>query len=75
MRITLKQNILFMVAVITFSSILGCILLIQNARLIGKNLRVETEQHICAMLGQQCGGQVYASVGVKSTFDLSFPVY
>jgi len=51
-RITLKQNILFMVAIITFSSILGCILLIQNARMIGKNLRIETEQHICAMLGQ-----------------------
>jgi len=41
-----------MVAIITFSSILGCILLIQNARMIGKNLRVETEQHIRAMLGQ-----------------------
>ena len=52
MRITLKQNILFMVAVITFSSLLGCILLIQNARVIGKNLRVETENHIRAMVGQ-----------------------
>ena len=52
MRITLKQNLLFMVAIITLSSILGCILLIQNARVIGKNLRVETEQHIRAMLGQ-----------------------
>ena len=52
MRITLKQNILFMVAIITFSSILGCILLIQNARMIGKNLRVETENHIRAMLGR-----------------------
>ena len=52
MRITLKQNILFMVAVITLSSLLGCILLIQNARVIGKNLRVETENHIRAMVGQ-----------------------
>ena len=52
MRITLKQNILFMVAIITFSSLLGCILLIQNARLIGKNLRLETEEHIRAMVGQ-----------------------
>ena len=55
MRITLKQNILFMVAVITFSSLLGCILLIQNARVIGKNLRVETENHIRAMVGQNAG--------------------
>ncbi len=52
MRITLKQNILFMVAVITLSSLLGCILLIQNARVIGKNLRAETENHIRAMVGQ-----------------------
>ena len=51
MRITLKQNILFMVAIITFSSLLGCLLLIQNARLAGKNLRVETEEHIRAMVG------------------------
>ena len=55
MRITLKQNILFMVAVITLSSLLGCILLIQNARVIGKNLRVETENHIRAMVGQNAG--------------------
>jgi len=41
-----------MVAIITFSSILGCILLIQNARTIGKNLRVETEERILAMVGQ-----------------------
>jgi len=51
-RISLKQNILFMVAIITFSSILGCILLIQNARMIGKNLQVETEERIRAMVGQ-----------------------
>ena len=51
MRITLKQNILFMVAIITFSSLLGCILLIQNAQVIGKNLRLETEEHIRAMIG------------------------
>ena len=52
MRISLKQNILFMVAVITFSSILGCILLIQNARMIGENLQAETEERIRAMVGQ-----------------------
>jgi methyl-accepting chemotaxis protein len=51
-RISLKQNILFMVAIITFSSILGCILLIQNARMIGRNLQVETEERIRAMVGQ-----------------------
>jgi methyl-accepting chemotaxis protein len=51
-RISLKQNILFMVAIITFSSILGCILLIQNARMIGKNLQIETEERIRAMVGQ-----------------------
>jgi len=51
-RISLKQNILFMVAVITFSSILGCILLIQNARMIGENLQAETEERIRAMVGQ-----------------------
>ena len=51
MRITLKQNILFMVAIITFSSLLGYILLIQNAQVIGKNLRLETEERIRAMIG------------------------
>ncbi len=50
-RITLKQNILFMVGIITFSSLLGCVLLIRNAQVIGKNLRVETEEHIRAMVG------------------------
>ncbi len=52
MRVSLKQNILFMVAIITVSSILGCILLIQNARMIGKNLQVETEERIRAVVGQ-----------------------
>ncbi len=41
-----------MVGVIAFSSLLGCILLIQNARVIGKNLAIETENHIRAMVGQ-----------------------
>ena len=41
-----------MVAIITFSSILGCILLIHNARMIGKNLQLETEEHLRAMVGQ-----------------------
>ena len=45
-----------MVAVITLSSLLGCILLIQNARLIGKNLQVETEHHIRTMVGQNAEG-------------------
>ncbi len=52
MRITLKQNILFMVAIITFSSILGCILLIQNAQRIGERLQIETEERIRAVVGK-----------------------
>ncbi len=72
MRITLKQNILFMVAIITFSSLLGCILLIQNARVIGKNLRVETEEHIRAMVGLNAE-QIEAAMRVmeKNAVDLA----
>ncbi|MBT3255994.1 MAG: hypothetical protein HN366_05990 [Deltaproteobacteria bacterium] len=43
MRITLKQNILFMAAVITFSSLPGCMLLIWNGQVIGKELSLEGE--------------------------------
>ena len=72
MRITLKQNILFMVAVITLSSILGCILLIQNARMIGKNLSVETVDHIRAMVGQNAE-QIEAGMRImeKNAADLA----
>ena len=51
LRVTLKQNILFIVAIITFSSLLVCILLIWNVQMIGKDLRLETEEHIRAMAG------------------------
>ncbi|MCG6881149.1 MAG: methyl-accepting chemotaxis protein [Deltaproteobacteria bacterium] len=66
MRITLKQNILFMVAIITVSSILGCILLIQNARMIGKNLQVETEARLRAMVGQNAE-QIETALRVMET--------
>jgi methyl-accepting chemotaxis protein len=69
---SLKQNILFMVAVITVSSILGCILLIQNARMIGKNLQAETEQRIRAMVGQNAE-QIESAMMVmeKNAVDLA----
>jgi methyl-accepting chemotaxis protein len=71
-RITLKQNILFMVAIIAFSSILGCMLLIHNARMMGKNLSVQTEKHIRATVGESAE-QIEAAMRVmeKNATDLA----
>ena len=52
MRFTLRLKILSMVGIITLSSLLGCIVLTYNARLIGNRLRVETENHIKALVGK-----------------------
>ncbi len=66
MRITLKQNILFMVAIIAFSSILGCMLLIQNARTIGKNLKVETKTRIRAVVAKNAE-QIESAMRIMET--------
>jgi len=52
MRFTLRLKILLMVGIITLSSLLGCIVLTYNARVIGNSLRVETENHIKALVGK-----------------------
>ncbi|MBW2110661.1 MAG: methyl-accepting chemotaxis protein [Deltaproteobacteria bacterium] len=52
MHFTLKTKILFLVGVITLASLLGSILLINNHRVIGESLRVETERHIKALIGR-----------------------
>ena len=52
MRFTLRLKILSMVGIITLSSLLGCIVLTYNARVIGNSLRVETENHIKALVGK-----------------------
>jgi len=52
MRFTLRLKILLMVGIITLSSLLGYIVLTYNARVIGNSLRVETENHIKALVGK-----------------------
>jgi len=52
MNVTLKQNMLLMVGIITLCSLLGCIVLIYNARVIGNNLQIETIDHIEALVGK-----------------------
>lgn len=52
MRFTLRLKILLMVGIITFGSLLGCIVLIYNARDIGNSLRLETVAHIKALVGK-----------------------
>ena len=52
MNMTLRLNILLMVGIITLSSLLGCVVLIYNAREMGKSLRLETEKHIQALIGK-----------------------
>ncbi|MDQ1336472.1 MAG: hypothetical protein QG552_3422 [Thermodesulfobacteriota bacterium] len=52
MRFTLRLKILLMVGIITLASLLGCIVLTYNARVIGNSLRVETEGHIKALVGK-----------------------
>ena len=52
MRGTIKLNILFLVGIITLCSLLGCIVLIYNARDIGRNLRSETENYVKALIGK-----------------------
>ncbi len=52
MHFTLRLKILLMVGIITLSSLLGCIVLIYNARVIGNSLRIETENHIKALVGK-----------------------
>ena len=52
MNVTLKQNMLLMVGIITLSSLLGCIVLIYNARVIGNNLQIETIDHIKTLVGK-----------------------
>lgn len=43
---------LLMVGIITLSSLLGCIVLIYNARVIGNNLQIETIDHIKTLVGK-----------------------
>jgi methyl-accepting chemotaxis protein len=50
MRFTLRLKILSMVGIITLSSLLGYIVLTYNARVIGNSLRIETEDHIKALV-------------------------
>ena len=50
MRFTLRLKILLMVGIITLSSLLGYIVLTYNARVIGNSLRIETENHIKALV-------------------------
>lgn len=52
MNVTIKQNMLFMVGIITLCSLLGCIVLIYNAKVIGNNLQIETVDHIKALIGK-----------------------
>ncbi|MBW1783329.1 MAG: methyl-accepting chemotaxis protein [Deltaproteobacteria bacterium] len=52
MHFTLRLKILLMVGIITLSSLLGCIVLIYNARDVGNSLRIETENHIKAIVGK-----------------------
>ncbi len=56
MSATLRQKMLFMVGIITLCSLLGCIVLIYNATVVGKNLRSETEGHIKALIGKNAQG-------------------
>ena len=41
MRFTLRLKMLLMVGIITLSSLLGCIVLTYNARVIGANIHYE----------------------------------
>ncbi len=50
MIFTLRLKILLMVGIITLASLLGCIVLVYNARVIGDSLRIETENHIKALV-------------------------
>jgi methyl-accepting chemotaxis protein len=52
MRFTLRLKILLMVGIITLSSLLGCFVLTYNARVIGNSLRIETEDHIKALVAK-----------------------
>ncbi|MDZ7698965.1 MAG: cache domain-containing protein [Deltaproteobacteria bacterium] len=52
MNITLKQNMLFMVGIMTLCSLLGYVVLIHNAHRIGINLKRETQQHIQSLVGK-----------------------
>ena len=49
---SLRLNILIMVGIITLASLLGGVVLIYNARDMGKNLRLETKKHIQALIGK-----------------------
>lgn len=61
-----------MVAIIAFSSLMGCLLLIQNARTIGKNLQLETETRIRAMVGQNAERiQTAMRIMEKNALDLA----
>lgn len=52
MNVTLKQNMLLMVGVITLCSLLGYVVLIYSAHLIGNDLRIETQNHIKSLIGK-----------------------
>jgi len=52
MNVTIKQRILMMVSIIALCSLLGCIVLMYNAANIGEKLKLETENHIKAMIGR-----------------------
>lgn len=52
MNVTLKQNMLLMVGVITLCSLLGYVVLIYSAHLIGNDLRIETQNHIKSLISK-----------------------
>jgi len=69
MRFTLRLKILLMVGIITLSSLLGYIVLTYNARVIGNSLRVETENHIKALVGKNAEKIESAMLLMERTAD------
>ena len=69
MRFTLRLKILLMVGIITLSSLLGYIVLTYNARVIGNSLRVETEDHIKALVGENAEKIESAMLLMERTAD------
>jgi methyl-accepting chemotaxis protein len=69
MRFTLRLKILLMVGIITLSSLLGYIVLTYNARVIGNSLRIETEDHIKALVGENAEKIESAMLLMERTAD------
>jgi len=69
MRFTLRLKILLMVGIITLSSLLGCFVLTYNARVIGNSLRIETEDHIKALVAKNAEKIESAMLLMERTAD------